>query len=172
MRILVTGSPGAGKTTLSRELGAITGIDIHPLDLVYWKTGWRRPDPQERDAGITKILRKNSWIVDGVSERIFAAADVLIFLDVPRSVAYARLCKRFMQSLFQRRKDVPEQSPEWRILGKAIHVIWHFPARHRPGMLRSLRTSQAPHIFLVTSHRDLQKVRAFFRKRFTPQSAP
>lgn len=39
-RILVVGCCGAGKTTLSRELGEILRIPVYHLDRYFWKPGW------------------------------------------------------------------------------------------------------------------------------------
>lgn len=39
-RVLVVGSGGAGKTTFARQLGAVTGLPVIPLDTLYCKPGW------------------------------------------------------------------------------------------------------------------------------------
>ena len=40
-KIVIIGSPGAGKSTFAHELGAILNIDVIYLDRHFWKTGWK-----------------------------------------------------------------------------------------------------------------------------------
>ena len=56
-KVIVIGSPGAGKSTFARRLGALTGLPLHHLDLL-----WHRPDrttitPEAFDAGLAELLR-------------------------------------------------------------------------------------------------------------------
>jgi adenylate kinase family enzyme len=39
-RIAVIGSPGAGKSTLARELGAALGLPVYHLDRLLWRPHW------------------------------------------------------------------------------------------------------------------------------------
>ena len=39
-RIIVIGSPGSGKSTLSRNLSEITGIPLIHLDKEFWNYDW------------------------------------------------------------------------------------------------------------------------------------
>ena len=64
-KILVIGSPGAGKSTFARKLRDETGISLYYLDLL-----WHRPDRtnaarEEFDARLAQILEKDRWIIDG-----------------------------------------------------------------------------------------------------------
>ena len=155
-KILITGSPGSGKTTLSRKLSQRLSLPLHHLDLIYWKPGWQRPDPQEKNRNIEAILSQEKWIVDGVSERIFDAADTIVFLDVPRPIAYWRLFKRFLTYSMRKRPEVPDKSSELRILKKAVTVIWHFPKRHRPGILKSIESVRnVKNVAVIRSNTEL-----------------
>ena len=64
-RILVIGSPGAGKSTFSRRLREETGLPLYYLDML-----WHRPDRttvemEVFDRELGKILEKDRWIIDG-----------------------------------------------------------------------------------------------------------
>ena len=43
-RVLVIGSPGAGKSTLSHQLAERTGLPLHHLDRMHWLPGWIERD--------------------------------------------------------------------------------------------------------------------------------
>ena len=46
-KIMIIGSGGAGKSTLSRQLQAILDIEVIHLDALYWHSGWiETPKPQ------------------------------------------------------------------------------------------------------------------------------
>ena len=42
-KVLVIGSGGAGKSTFSRSLGELTGIEVIHLDKLYWHPDWNEP---------------------------------------------------------------------------------------------------------------------------------
>ena len=62
-RILVVGCCGAGKTTLSRELGEILRIPVYHLDRYFWKPGWVEDSKENFDAALAKLLQRmrGSW---------------------------------------------------------------------------------------------------------------
>jgi adenylate kinase family enzyme len=46
-KILIIGSGGAGKSTLSRQLGNILNLEVIHLDSLYWHPGWvETPKPE------------------------------------------------------------------------------------------------------------------------------
>ena len=64
-RVIVIGSPGAGKSTFSRKLKNRTGIPLYHLDNI-----WHLPDRttisrEAFDEKLSAILETDSWIIDG-----------------------------------------------------------------------------------------------------------
>jgi adenylate kinase family enzyme len=94
-RILIIGSGGAGKSTLANRLGEVTEIEVIHLDKLHWKPGWVEPDKAEWQEIVSQALKKESWIMDGnfggTMEMRMAAADTVIFLDLPRTVCAWRI---------------------------------------------------------------------------------
>ena len=97
-KILVIGSSGAGKSTFSRRLSEITGIEIIHLDKLYWKPNWTEPSKDEWKKTLEKAVSKKAWIMDGnysgTLEMRLPACETVIFLDLPRTVCVYRVIKR------------------------------------------------------------------------------
>lgn len=64
-RILVVGSPGAGKSTLARLLANATDLPLHHLDDEYWGPDWSRPDHETWVSRQHAITSSPRWIIDG-----------------------------------------------------------------------------------------------------------
>ena len=106
-KIIVIGSPGAGKSTFARKLREKTGIPLYYLDML-----WHKPDrtnvPQEEfDAGLDSILCQDEWIIDGnylrTLERRLKACDTVFFLDYPLEVCLSGAASR----IGKKREDMP-----------------------------------------------------------------
>lgn len=69
---------------------------------------------------LRKILHEDSWIVDSVSERIFADADTIIFLDVSLHSAYWRLLKRLLKYISIGDRTSPTAAPNSRSSGTQL----------------------------------------------------
>ncbi|HEY2114314.1 MAG TPA: adenylate kinase [Candidatus Angelobacter sp.] len=86
-RVVILGRGGAGKSTLARHLGDITGLPVVELDKVFWRPGLL---PTPRDEWIhlqQKLVREEKWIMEGdlgpydaIEERL-RAADTIVLLD-------------------------------------------------------------------------------------------
>lgn len=92
-KVIVIGSPGAGKSTFAKKLHQKTDLPLYFLDMI-----WHLPDKthisrEEFDARLDEILRTDQWIVDGnygrTMERRMLACDTVILLDYPLEVCLA-----------------------------------------------------------------------------------
>jgi adenylate kinase family enzyme len=86
-RVVILGRGGAGKSTLARRLGELTGLGVIELDKIFWQPGLV---PTGRDQWVAvqqKLVREEHWIMDGdlgpydATEVRLQAADTIIFLD-------------------------------------------------------------------------------------------
>ena len=93
-RVIVTGMPGSGKSTFSRDLSARTGLPLIHLDLHYWKPGWVRPSDDEWRVKQRSLLAGDGWIADGnyheTLDLRLERADTVVVLDTPWWVCAAR----------------------------------------------------------------------------------
>lgn len=108
-RVLIIGSPAAGKSTAARKIAQITGLKLIHLDYYYWLPDWERPQKQEWVNKVNKLISQSSWIIDGnysstLKERL-KRADTVIFLDYPTYITMWRLLLRTLKG--GREKEFP-----------------------------------------------------------------
>ena len=64
-RVMIVGQPGAGKSTLARQLGARTGLPVVHIDHIHWTPGWVEREREEKLAMMRAAEREESWIIEG-----------------------------------------------------------------------------------------------------------
>jgi adenylate kinase family enzyme len=140
-KIMVIGSGGAGKSTLARQLGEITGIEVIHLDRIFWKPNWTESG---RDVFLDvqrTITAGNAWIIDGnysgTMDIRLKEADTVIYLDYPTAVCLYRAIKRFLLNRGRTRIDMAEGCTE-KIDKEFITWIWNFRRNSRPELLEKL----------------------------------
>lgn len=156
-RILVTGNAGSGKTRFAQQLAANVGMPYIGLDMIVWKPGWVTTPKAERSQQESAIASAPSWVVDGVSQVILEAADVVVFLDYSRPVCLWRALKRNMPYLFRSRPGLPASCPEILILPTLLKIIWRFPSRLHPLIFNACAHGKRPLIH-VRSNKELGRL--------------
>ena len=68
-KVLVIGSPGAGKSVFSQKLRDIIGLPLYHLDLLYHKSDRTILSREEFDARLAEMLAEDEWIMDGNYQR-------------------------------------------------------------------------------------------------------
>ena len=135
-KVAVFGNAGAGKSTLARRLAEITGLPLYPIDMIQFPDGYR---PDAKDGGKiaheeylklhADLLRRDQWIIDGYGsvpsawER-FAAADTLVYIDLPLLTHYWWVTKRLVKGLFRPPEGWPENGPVWENSLSSYRVVW------------------------------------------------
>lgn len=115
-RVLVIGSPGAGKSTFARALAGRTGLPFVHLDVEYHLPGWvDRPD-DEWHSELDGILAREAWSIDGnyggSMDRRLARGDTAILLGYPTLLCLWRVLKRATTLRGQVRPDAAPGCPE------------------------------------------------------------
>jgi adenylate kinase family enzyme len=163
-RIAIVGCGGSGKSFLARELGRRTAIEVTHLDALYWDANWQpRQSAGEWEALLRRLVEADAWIMDGnygaTMDVRLAAADTVIFLDLPTHVCLRRVLVRRLRSLTgHRRTEIA--GPE-RVSLKFVRWIVGYRRRHRPRVLERLATL-GPETRIVTL-RSQAEVEAFLR---------
>ena len=85
-RVIVIGSPGAGKSTFARKLKDKTGLPLYYLDRIFHKPDRTTVNHEEFDQKLQTILQTDRWIIDGNYQRTlplrFEACTDVFFLDL------------------------------------------------------------------------------------------
>lgn len=133
-RVLVIGSPGAGKSTLAHTLAGRTGLPLFHMDKIHWLPGWIERDRNEARGMVEAVLAQDRWIIDGnygstLPLRI-KRADTVVWLDYPTWLCLARVFKRWWQYRGSARPDMTEGCPENLNLEFLLYVLsfraaWH-----------------------------------------------
>lgn len=150
-RILVLGSSGSGKTTISNQLGRVLNLKTIHLDAHFWKPGWvRTPSPEWREL-VSSLIREESWIMDGTYESTLdlriPAADAIVLIETSRWTCLWRMLSR--QATVNDQPDAPvgqkldrsifRQRTALSHYANWIRYIWKYPAVTRPFVLDCIR---------------------------------
>jgi adenylate kinase family enzyme len=162
-KILVLGCAGAGKSTVSRDLGARLGIPVTHLDRLFWQPGWQKPDKQWWREKQQELVADDAWILDGnydsTLEIRLGAADTVIFLDFPRLLCLSRVLRRTAMSM---RRDTQAPGCPDKVDREFLAWIWTFQRDVRPRIMALLAEhGRNTEQHLLTSPRD---VRAFLAR--------
>ena len=115
-RVLILGSPGAGKSTLARRLAERTGLPVIHLDAEYWQPGWVEPEPAAWAGTVSRLVERPRWIMDGnyggTRAIRMAAADTAIYLDYPTALCLWRAIRRWVGHRGRSRSDMAPGCPE------------------------------------------------------------
>ncbi|HEX6289563.1 MAG TPA: DNA topology modulation protein [Herpetosiphonaceae bacterium] len=160
-KIMLIGPGGAGKSTLARHLGAILDIDVIHLDRLFWKPGWIETPRAEWRTLQQRLVQGERWIVDGnyggTLDIRLAAADTIIFLDLPRWLCLWRVVKRRVIYAGRARPDMSEGCSE-KLDWQFLRWIWQYPRTRRPQILRQLaQLSAQKRVIRLRSQADVAR---------------
>ena len=139
-KVMVIGSPGAGKSTFARKLRDFTGLPLYYLDMLWHKPDRTNISREAFDLQLKEIVKKDRWIIDGNYSRTLELrlqyCDTVFLLDFPLETCLAGAESRIGKA----REDLPwletEFDPEFR------QFILDFPKDSLPRIYRLLEKYQ------------------------------
>jgi len=165
-KVAVFGNAGAGKSTLARRLAEATGLSLYPIDKIQWRAGG---DPVPREEYLKQhadLLTRDQWVIDGYGctasawER-FAAADTLVYVDLPLLTLHWWVTKRFIKSLFKTPEGWPDRSPIWSSTVSSYRVLWpchrHLTPKYRQLVAEMSASKRVHHL------KSAREIKAFLQ---------
>jgi adenylate kinase family enzyme len=141
-RVAVVGNSGSGKSTLARELAGRLGVPYVELDALFHLPGWTQLPEEEFRAAVDAVTAGEGWVVDGnyraVSDGVWARADTVVWLDLPRPLVTWRIVRRSVSRAVSRQE------------------LWN-GNRERWGHLLSLDPSRSVIAWSVTKHAEYRR---------------
>ncbi|MCD5322426.1 MULTISPECIES: DNA topology modulation protein [Pontibacillus] len=160
-RVIVIGSPGAGKSTFSKRLGRLVNEEVYHLDQLFWLPGWVMRERDEFIALQEEVMNQASWIIDGnyggtLGVRL-EKADTVIWIDPPRKVCLYRILKRYFLNRNQTRPDMTEGCEE-KLDWEFIKYVWNFRRDKRPKLNEQLhKAARHKTIHVIESSKDMER---------------
>lgn len=89
-KVIVIGSPGAGKSVFSRKLKSVTNLPLYHLDMLYHYEDGTHITREELVEKLKEIFKEKEWIIDGNYQRTLELrlkeCDTVFLLDFPTDV--------------------------------------------------------------------------------------
>ena len=89
-KVIVIGSPGAGKSVFSQKLKNVTDLPLYHLDMLYHKKDGTHISKEELEKKLKTIFKEEQWIIDGNYQRTLELrlkeCDTVFLLDYPTEI--------------------------------------------------------------------------------------
>lgn len=161
-RIILVGCMGSGKSWLSKRIAQITDYPLYHLDIEQWRPDWVKLSKGEQISRQKEIISGESWIIDGTwggtMELRYAAADLIIYLEMNRFLCMWRSAKR----VGKKRSDFPDFLEEKGVLSKEFFRfckwIWMFPKNNKERIMGLHEKYPEKEFLHIKSRRDIKNL--------------
>ena len=155
-KVIIIGCPGSGKSTFARKLQSVTGLPLHHLDLIYWKSDRTIVLREEFLEKLHQIMAQKQWIIDGnyasTMEMRMQVCDTVIFLDYPPELCLSGAQERKGKT----RPDLPWVESNDLDDSEFMEYIRKFHELNRPTILSLLEKYSDKEIIIFHSREDAE----------------
>jgi adenylate kinase family enzyme len=154
-KVAVFGNAGGGKSTLAKRLAQLTRLPLYPLDMIQYRAGGGEVPRDDYLRAHASLLARDEWVIDGFGcvksawER-FAAADTLVYVDLPLLTHARWVSKRLIKGLFATPEGWPEGSPMLSSTLSIFRVLWlcnrHLTPRYRDLVVQAAPSKRIHHL--------------------------
>jgi adenylate kinase family enzyme len=158
-RISVVGTPGAGKSTVARELARNLGVPFVELDGIFHQPDWAPLAADEFRRRVAEVTAGDAWVIDGnysdVRPLVWARADTVLWIDLPRMVVMRRLIWRtlrraaFRVELWNGNRERWANFFTWDPERSVISWAWHRHAVYRQRYGSAMQDPACAHLRFV-----------------------
>jgi len=154
-KVAIFGNTGGGKSTLAKTLAEITGLPLVVIDKIMYLPGGKQIPHEKYLSTHSALINEDEWLVDGFgcmpsAWQRFAAADTLIYIDLPLITHFAWVTKRFVKCVFVNPEGWPDRSPKIRSTINSYRVLWlchsKLTPRYRQFVSESASKKQVIHL--------------------------
>lgn len=158
-RVSVVGTSGSGKSTFASALARIIGASWLELDSVYHQPDWAPLPTEEYRARVAAAANGERWVIDGnystVRDIVWARADTVVFLDLPKRIVMRRIVKRTLRRVAGRVELWNGNRERWRNFftldgqESVIAWAWQTHARNRARYAAAMADPAFSHLRFV-----------------------
>ncbi|WP_168124011.1 DNA topology modulation protein [Paenibacillus sp. HB172176] len=161
-RILILGSGGSGKSTLSQRLSNILNLPVVHLDRYFWKANWVPTPNEEWDQIVENFTTEKEWIIDGNYSRTMDTrikhADLIIYLDMSKWLCLYRVLKRRVMYHKKTRPDMNEACQE-KLDWEFFKWIWNYRKRSRMKTITKLeQIKNEKQIIILKNRKEVREL--------------
>ena len=174
-KIVVKGTSAAGKSTIAADLARRLALPCIELDALHHGPNWSEPTAEVFQARVRQAMAANpaGWVVDGnydskLGEMVVAAADTIVWLDLPFGLKLRRLWYRTRHRI---RDDVElwnGNQETWRgvFLARDSLFIWMVRTHLRHRRAWPARFGNDPRLVRLRSEAEIRR----WLDEYTPMS--